>query len=309
MESVREPHSVSLKVLRLSRPSLLQRFPLPQQPKSSPLYIDANAASDYELDEVDSQFLLSPIITLPPSFGSAYVGETFACTLCANNELSSSIERQISSVRIEAEMQSPSGTAPLQSSPTDKQEGTYLGPRDSVQKIVRFDLREEGSHTLAVSLSYSETTLSKDHSASSGRVRTFRKLYQFACRPCLNVRTKVSTLQDDLKLEKYVIEVQLDNMAHGPITLKDTSLTTKAAFRSTAINSATSVELPQTEVPTIAPRDVVQIAFLVEYRGDDSRKEATKDGRIILGQLGIQWRSAMGDSGYLTTGWLSTKKK
>ena len=309
MEPPREPHSVSLKVLRLSRPSLLQRFPLPQQSKSSPLYIDADAASDYGFDEVDSQFLLSPVITLPPSFGSAYVGETFACTLCANNELSSNIERQISSVRIEAEMQSPSGVTPLQSSPTGKQEGNYLNPGESVQKIVRFDLREEGSHTLAVSLSYSETTLSKDHSASSGRVRTFRKLYQFACRPCLNVRTKVSTLQDTMNMEKYIIEVQLDNMAQGPITLKDTSLTTKAAFKSTSLNSLTLLDLPQTEIPTMAPRDIVQIAFLVEQQGDEPRREVTKDGRTVLGQLGIQWRSAMGDSGYLTTGWLSTKRR
>ncbi|MBH1945675.1 DUF974 domain-containing protein, partial [Erythrobacter sp. YJ-T3-07] len=30
---------------------------------------------------------MTPILNLPPSFGSAYVGETFSCTLCANCEV------------------------------------------------------------------------------------------------------------------------------------------------------------------------------------------------------------------------------
>ena len=36
---------------------------------------------------VDCQFALSPSLSLPPAFGSTYVGETFACALCVNNEL------------------------------------------------------------------------------------------------------------------------------------------------------------------------------------------------------------------------------
>ena len=310
MEPIREPHSVSLKVLRLSRPSLLQNFPLPRESESSPLYIDANAAADHTSDEIDPQFLLNPVGTLPPSFGSAYVGETFSCTLCANNELHIDAERQASSVRIEAEMQSPSGTTPLQVSPIDEQGAYDISPGESMQKIVRFDLREEGSHTLAVNLSYSEITISKDHSASSGRVRTFRKLYQFDTRPCLNVRTKVSTLQEygRSQTEKYAVEVQLNNLAQGIIILKDTTFNTKPAFKATSLNHFFQVDLPLTERPIMAPRDVMQIAFLVEQE-NGIRKEVTKDGRTILGQLGIQWRSTMGESGYLTTGWLSTKRK
>ena len=312
MEPIREPHSVSLKVLRLSKSSLPQRFPLPQQSKASPLHINADVAADLSPAEVDSQFLLNPIITLPPSFGSAYVGETFLCTLCANNELSADADRQVSSVRIEAEMQSPSGTTPLQTSPVDKdQAAADIEPGESLQKIVHFDLREEGSHTLAVNLSYSETTLSRDQSASSGRIRSFRKLYQFACRPWLNVRTKVSNLQleNQTRIERYVVEVQLDNVAQETITLKDTSFNTKPDFKSTSLNEIARSEMLLPDCPIMAPRDVMQIAFLVEQKEEGSRKELTKDGRTILGQLGIQWRSAMGESGFLTTGWLSSKSK
>lgn len=311
MEAPRESHSVSLKVLRLSRPSLSQGFPLPRQSKSSPSYIDSKAAADLGPGETDDEFLFNPILTLPPAFGSAYVGETFSCTLCANNELSADAERQVSSIRIAAEMQAPSGTTSLELTPAD--EGSPNRPvklGESVQKIVRFDLREEGSHTLAVNVSYSETTLSKDQSASSGRIRTFRKLYQFACRPCLNVRTKVSNLQEDDQsgTEKVAVEVQLDNMADGTITLKNMSFNPKPAFKSTSLNwDVAQSGTAHTDCPIMAPRDVMQLAFLVEQLDEGPRKEVTKDGRTILGQLGLHWRTAMGDSGFLTTGWLSKK--
>ena len=58
----------------------------------------------------------------------------------------------------------------------------------SLQKILSFDLKEEGNHVLAVTVSYYEA------SELSGRTRTFRKLYQFACKSSLIVRTKVSAL-------------------------------------------------------------------------------------------------------------------
>ena len=252
-------------------------------------------------------------LTLPPSFGSAYVGETFSCTLCANNELLADADRLVSSLRIEAEMQAPSGTNPLQLTQADDDSpNPQVKPGESLQKIVQFDLREEGSHTLAVNLSYSETTISKDQAASSGRVRTFRKLYQFVARPCLSVRTKVSSAPsaNSEDRQKYIIEVQLENMADGTITLKTVTFNTKPTFKSTSLNwDIVQSDMQHTSSPVMAPRDVIQIAFLVDQRIDGPGKEVTKDGRIILGQLSIQWRTEMGDSGFLSTGWLTTKRR
>ena len=209
-------------------------------------------------------------------------------------------------------MQSPSGTNPLEMIQADDDSPSpQVQPGDSIQRIVQFDLREEGSHTLAVNLSYSETTMSKDQAASSGRVRTFRKLYQFVARPCLSVRTKVSGVPnaDPENREKYIIEVQLENMADGTIILKTVSFNTKPTFKSTSLNwEIVRPDLQHISCPVMAPRDVIQIAFLVEQRIDGPGKEVTKDGRIILGQLSIQWRTAMGDSGFLSTGWLTTKR-
>jgi hypothetical protein len=210
-------------------------------------------------------------------------------------------------------MQSPSGTSALELMQADNDSpDPQVEPGGSLQKIVQFDLREEGSHTLAVNVSYSETTVTKDQAASSGRVRTFRKLYQFVARPCLSVRTKVSSAYsaDSADRQKYIIEVQLENMADGTITLKTVTFHTKPTFRSASLNwDITQSNMQHASCPIVAPRDVIQIAFVVDQRPDGPDREATKDGRIILGQLSIHWRTEMGDSGFLSTGWLTTKRR
>lgn len=186
-------------------------------------------------------------LTLPPAFGSAYVGEAFACTLSANNELpEDETSRVITSVRIVAEMQTPSQVTSLDLQTTadgddddgdggdgdkDKDEDG-LEKGQSQQKIVKFDLKEEGNHILAVSVSYTETLIGTDSQAAGGRVRTFRKLYQFVAQPCLSVRTKASELPP-LEVEnkslgpygrtgllRFALEAQLENVGDGAVVLK-----------------------------------------------------------------------------------------
>ena len=252
---------------------------------------------------------------MPPAFGSAYVGQTFSCTICANNELPPDSERQVTSVRLGAEMQTPSGTTTLELSPSH-QDTAKLNAGKSLQKVVHFELKEEGNHTLSVNLSYSETTLSKDQSASGARLRSFRKLYQFLARPCLGVRTKVSNLPPGGLIDKhsqvarYALEAQLENFADETIMLDAVSLNPKVAFKSTSLNwDATDSDSHTNDKPSMAPRDILQVAFLVEQRVNGPGKEMTKDGRAMLGNLDIRWMTVMGDRGFLSTGWLTTKKK
>ncbi|KAI9376546.1 hypothetical protein BJX61DRAFT_324701 [Aspergillus egyptiacus] len=320
----KEPHSVSLKVLRLSRPSLSQQSPLP----AANTKISTKASLSVPSENTDSQFILTPNLTLPPTFGSAYVGETFACTLSANNELPEDTPRVITSVRIVAEMQTPSQVSALDLEPaeTDLQNG--LQKKQSLQKIVRFDLKEEGNHILAVSVSYTETVMGTDLHAASGRVRTFRKLYQFVAQPCLSVRTK-STELTPLEVEnkslgpygksrllRFALEAQLENVGDGTVVIKQTRLNPKPPFKALSLNW--DFELPDqstTPSPTLNPRDVLQVAFLVEQEEgrqeglEALQKDLRRDGRAVLGQLSIEWRGTMGDKGFLTTGNLMTRKR
>jgi hypothetical protein len=171
------------------------------------------------------------VLKLPEAFGSAYVGETFSCTLCANNEVDPSDEtRTISAVKIQGDMQTPSNPAgsPLELTGPDggpEDEETSPGPGESLQKILRFELKEEGNHVLAVTVTYTETTMAGEGMAASGRVRTFRKLYQFVAQQLLNVRTKTGELPvEDVALKdgplRVLLEAQLENVGEAPISFE-----------------------------------------------------------------------------------------
>ncbi|KAI4146440.1 MAG: hypothetical protein L6R39_003459 [Caloplaca ligustica] len=245
-------------------------------------------------------------------------GETFSCTLCANNELPDDAERNISSVSISAEIQAPTQTIPLDLSRADDEGQTGLESRESLQKIIRYDLKEEGNHVLAVSVSYTETSAGAEEEEPKGRIRTFRKLYQFVAAPCLSVRTKVSDfpvrgLEDEkrsyAKSMSFVLEAQLENMADRPITLMKVAFSPKPSFDTTTINwDSASLGREKISGPFLVPRDVTQAAFLVKQK-PNSKTEMTKDGRVILGQLIIRWCTSMGDPGFLTTGWLTTRRR
>jgi trafficking protein particle complex subunit 13 len=145
----------------------------------------------------------------------------------------------VTSVRIVAEMQTPSSVAALELDPafdTAQSDGLQIG--ESLQKIVRYDLKEEGNHILAVSVSYTETRIGENAQAASGRVRTFRKLYQFVAQPCLSVRTKASELPPlevenkslgpygKTRLLRFALEAQLENVGDGAVVVKVSKLYT-----------------------------------------------------------------------------------
>ncbi|CAG8232929.1 unnamed protein product [Penicillium olsonii] len=312
---------------RLARPSLCYQSPLPTSNAS----ISTKASLAYPSGASDDKFILSPLLTLPPAFGSVYVGETFGCTLSANNEIDddndNDDERILTSVRIVAEMTTPSSVAALElDPPTDTASTDGLKIGESLQKIVRFDLKEEGNHVLAVSVSYTETKIGSDSQAASGRVRTFRKLYQFVAQPCLSVRTKASELPPlevdnkslgpygKTRLLRYALEAQLENVGEGAVVVKQTKLNAKPPFQSKSLNWDTmNSDMPP--LPTLNPRDVLQVAYLVEQEEGQNEgletlhKDLRRDGRATLGQLSIEWRGAMGDKGFLTTGNLMSRKR
>ncbi|TGJ78786.1 hypothetical protein E0Z10_g9974 [Xylaria hypoxylon] len=339
----KEPHSVSLKVLRLSRPSLVvqQTLPVPlSNPPDDATPISASLAYSANSGTNPEPFLLTPILNLPPSFGTAYVGETFSCTLCANYEIppdpietesattptlpsAGSIPSQhakkkfIRDVRIEAEMKTPGATTPQKvvlqptdPSATDKGSddgkqgsGTDLEPGQSLQKIVNYDLHEEGNHVLVVTVSYYEAT------ETSGRVRTFRKLYQFICKGSLIVRTKVGSLPPPSTSSgsegvgrRWVMEAQLENCSEDLMQLQRVRLQLEPGFRYQDCNW----EVSGGSKPVLHPGEVEQCCFVVEEETRDSVVEG-RDGRIVFGVLDIGWRNEMGSKGFLSTGKLGTR--
>lgn len=98
--------------------------------------------------------------------------------------------------------------------------------------------------------------------------------------------------------------------------LQQTRLNPKAPFKSRSLNwDFEEPNTPKVEPPTLNPRDVLQVAFLIEQQEGQReglaalQKDLKQDGRPVLGQLSIEWRSVMGDRGFLTTGNLLTRRR
>ncbi|KAK0740576.1 hypothetical protein B0T18DRAFT_491190 [Schizothecium vesticola] len=298
--AVKEPHSVSLKVLRLSRPSLVTQFPIqpPLPPNSLPELLppsipaslayppshphDSDDDDDDDDDNEDSHdpnpdpFILSPILNLPPSFGSAYVGETFSCTLCASHDAlnlpdtnSTTPRKTIRDVRITAEMKTP-GAAPVPAtattstkldliSPPGDDGDADLPPGATRQRIVNFDLKEEGNYVLAVTVSYYEAT------DVSGRIRTFRKLYQFVCKASLIVRTKAGPLDaGEGGRKRWVLEAQLENCAEERMWLERVVLEVERGLGYRDCNG-----WGEGRRPVLGPGEVEQGFFVDREVGDE----------------------------------------
>ncbi|KAA8903183.1 hypothetical protein FN846DRAFT_780196 [Sphaerosporella brunnea] len=281
---VKEPHFISLKVLRLSRPSLSEQLTLP--PSTAISELPAQHAHAYPSHPSGESFIYTPLLTLPPAFGSVYIGETFSCILSASNESSTRVS---SGVRIQAQMQTPSQTVQLTGDEDEEGEGVELQAGQSTQRTVSYELKEEGGHTLAVMVSYTPSP--------GDATRTFKKLYQFIAQQCIMVRTKAGRLPPG---KQAILEAQLENLGEGSVALQKVSMKTKWRWRS--LNWDVT-EGEGAEAPLLRSREILQVAFLLEppdiggeteIRGGDAGEE--------LGMLNIEWRTSCGDKGFLRTG-------
>lgn len=199
-----------------------------------------------------------------------------------------------------------------------------LASNASIQRIVSYDLREEGVHVLAVNLTYTETLKAE----TGARVRSFRKLYQFQAQPCLSVRTKATELPPKeipdktlgpygrTQLVRYVLEAQLENVADSAIVLERAKLLAYPPLTAKSLNwEMEGVDPDVNDNPLLSPRDVLQLAFVVEQGVDvvdgldELKANLKRDGRTGLGQIALEWRSSMGEKGHLTTGTLFSRKR
>lgn len=170
-----------------------------------------------------------------------------------------------------------------------------LPPSTSLQRILAFDLKEEGAHVLGVTVSYYEA------SALSGRTRTFRKLYQFVCKPSLIVRTKPGALAPGPSGQRrWVLEAQLENCGEEGVVLEQVGLEVERGL----VWEGGWNEWGVGRRPVLQPGETEQVCFVV---GEGEEKVEEAEGRVVFGVLQIGWRSEMGNRGFLSTGKLGTR--
>lgn len=180
-----------------------------------------------------------------------------------------------------------------------------------MQRVVRYDLREDGQHVLAVTVTYTETGAGTGEAEGEeeGTKRTFRKLYQFTAQPAVGVRTKIGELKPKSSgTRKFVLEAQLENLTEATVVLETVTLNLAKGLRSKSLNGDDewSREIGVKRQKTVlAPQNVMQVAFLLEQRDGEGLEE--KSVRVLLAQVHIDWRGPLGEKGELTTGWLGCR--
>jgi hypothetical protein len=135
--------------------------------------------------------------------------------------------------------------------------------------------------------------------AGSERLGSFTNFAQ----PCLSVRTKASDLppseiEDEAekpsgkaRLLRFALEAQLENLADEAITLEAVSLNPKPPFKSTSINwDVARDDLEKIELPILGPRDVMQVAFLLEQQKHD-REGGEGVRRDLAKTAALSWAS------------------
>ena len=178
----------TLKVMRLQAPSLTQ----------------PNAGS------LGPNSMLGPAATLPDTFGTIHIGETFTAYLGVVNADPSLPIRNLS---LSAQLQTPSRRWPLPSGldggggeGSDGAGGALtVAPGSGVDTIVSRPIDEVGQHILRVEVSY----------GAGPTARTLRKFYRFGVASPLHIRELTARAGDD----RCFVSIAVENAGADGITL------------------------------------------------------------------------------------------
>ncbi|KAF8184975.1 hypothetical protein K438DRAFT_1064877 [Mycena galopus ATCC 62051] len=318
-------HLLSLKVMRVSRPALASAW----QPfySSSPSFSAHSTASILSLQDnsplpghpktLRDLTHASELLTLPSSFGSIQLGETFSSCLCVNNEAQVAVE----AVAMKVEMQTATSKVLLAEFGGSE---TTLSVGDTLENVVHHEIKELGQHVLACTVTYrlppgSRTAPGPAEDPNDPALQTFRKFYKFAVTNPLSVKTKVhaprsfTALMSSVEREKVFLEVHIQNLTTETMWFERMRFECADEW-DVADGNLIDVEREDSEsifsgsTALMQPQDMRQYIYIL------SRKSATlapivyAPGSVIpLGRLDISWRSSYGEPGRLLTSMLSRR--
>ncbi|KAF7338619.1 hypothetical protein MVEN_02088200 [Mycena venus] len=326
-ETVRDGpgHLLSLKVMRVSRPALASAW----QPfySSSPSFSAHSTASILSLQgktplpghpkTLRDLTHASELLTLPSSFGSIQLGETFSSCLCVNNEAQVEVE----AVAMKVEMQTATSKVLLAEFGGLE---TTLSVGDTLENVVHHEIKELGQHVLACTVSYrlppgSRTAPGPAEDPNDPALQTFRKFYKFAVTNPLSVKTKVhaprspSALLSSVEREKVFLEVHIQNLT--PETMWFERMRFECAD-GWDVADANLIDLEREDSESIfsgsaalmQPQDMRQYIYILSRTSATLAPTVHAPGSVIpLGRLDISWRSSYGEPGRLLTSMLSRR--
>ncbi|KAF7322658.1 hypothetical protein HMN09_00044400 [Mycena chlorophos] len=324
-------HLLSLKVMRVSRPSLASAW----QPfySSSPSFSAHSTASILSLQgqtplpghpKTLRDLHVSELLTLPASFGKIELGETFSSCLCVNNEAQADVD----GVYLKVEMQTASSKVLL---------GEFGGAETTLRvgdaledAVVHHEVKELGQHVLACTVTYRLPAGSRAHAlvddGTDPNVQSFRKFYKFAVTNPLSVKTKVhvprapSALLSRTEREKIFLEVHIQNLTTESLWFERMRFEAAEGWDALDANvidvdkeiqsdqDATENSIFSGSMSLMQPQDMRQYIYILSRPPTVLTPPTNAPGSVIpLGRLDISWRSSYGEPGRLLTSMLSRK--
>ncbi|KAI5124059.1 hypothetical protein M0805_003887 [Coniferiporia weirii] len=339
MASLDGQHPLTLKVMRVSRPSLAAHW----QPffSSSPSFSQHATLSALSLQGAEplqghpktlrDLTHAGQMLMLPAAFGAIQLGETFACVLSVNNEAGVPVD----AVHAKVEMQTITSKVPLaEVHALAGGEAHTLLAGDSLEMVVSSEIKELGQHVLACTVTYRtppgmRPATSGAENADDPFVQTFRKFYKFAVTNPLSVKTKVHVPRSPTALlsrnerDKVFLEVHVQNLTQGPLCFEKVRLEAVEGWDVVDVNAEgqSTSALPTgtngikssliESMPLVPAQDTRQFIYIMIPKVVPSVTSVPvppAPGTVIpLGRLDISWRSAMGEPGRLLTSVLSRR--
>lgn len=276
-------HQLSLKVMRLTRPSLAPAAPvgsdpIPASPHLSALPLAAAMAPISGAPRLNYQSSAS--LLLPQTFESIHLGETFTAYVCVHNEGTTAVK----DVSVKADLQTSSQRVSLPSKYAEAVGELEAG--GSLGQVLTYEVNHQGQHILVCAVQYTQP--------ATGKVEYFRKFFKFPVAKPLDVRTKFCNNEDNLSDEVY-LEAQLENQTAAPMVLERVSLAASDLY------TASQMSCGGSETPSghLQPGDTQQ--FLYRLAPKTGLPPKAFKGVSSIGKLDMVWRTGMGERGRLQT--------
>ncbi|XP_006458313.1 hypothetical protein AGABI2DRAFT_64546, partial [Agaricus bisporus var. bisporus H97] len=258
----------------------------------------------------------SDLLTLPPSFGTIQLGQTFSGCLCVNNEATFSVD----SIRVRIEMQTVTSKTLLFL--TQEPQGRTLSSGDTLELIVSNEIKELGQHVLACTVTYRlppnvRPIAGASEDPKDPALATFRKFYKFIVTNPLAVKTKVHPVRSPTALlspeerEKIFLEIHIQNVTQDTMHFERLSFEPTEEWQVQDPNfTSNGQSIFSGPIALVNPQDVRQYIFILSPTSTAALRPLAvhPPGSIFpLGRLNIVWRSSYGEPGRLLTSMLTRR--
>uniref|UniRef100_A0A6P7H2G6 Trafficking protein particle complex subunit 13-like n=1 Tax=Diabrotica virgifera virgifera TaxID=50390 RepID=A0A6P7H2G6_DIAVI len=279
MES--EEHTMALKVMRLTRPTLASPLPITCDSKDLPGNLLNNALQQDPTSVEGTETLsVGQFLLLPQTPVNIYLGETFSSYICVYSEAKETVKN----VNVKVDLQTSAQRLSLSSNPTTDQ----LPPDKTIDIVIHHEVKEIGTHILICEVTYQP---------SDGAPMSFRKFFKIMVLKPLDVKTKFYNAEND----DVYLEAQVQNITAGPICLEKVALDASHLFNVVSLNSNTKGDSIFGKMTILQPQAICQFLYCLVPNEKLSSDLKSLSGATNIGKLDIVWRSNLGERGRLQT--------